>query len=152
MRWQVGVLATAMAFGLSVGALGQEEEQASGGYFDCPYVNYFGKDCPQLHGPSPHHDGRRSDDGEVPAAPHGNSEPGETPETEDRERHELNAEDIYPLFPRESLAPDAPPLLRLLLAEPTIENARRYVRWYARRSERLREVQTLIELAGRGER
>ena len=152
MRWQVGVLATAMACGLSVGAFGQEEERAPDGYFECPYVNYFDKDCPQLHGPSPHDDGRRPDGSEFPAATQGNTEPGETPEGEERERHEFDAEDIYPLFPRESLAPDAPPLLRLLLANPTLDNARRYVRWYARRSERLREVQALIELAGRGKR
>ena len=53
------------------------------------------------------------------------------------------------LFPKESLAPDAPPLFRLLLAEPTLENARRYVRWYARRTVRLQAVQTLVQRAGR---
>ena len=152
MRWQAGVLATGMVLGLSVAALGQEEERAPDGYFDCPYVNYFDKDCPQLHRPSAHQDGRRSDDGEVPDTPQGTSEPGGAPETDPGEPRGLDAEDIYPLFPRESLAPDAPPLLRLLLAEPTLANARRYVRWYARRSERLRAVQALIELAGREER
>ena len=152
MRWQVGVLATAMAFGLSVAALGQEEDQSPDGYFECPYVNYFDKDCPQLRKPLPQQDGRRPDDREVPAAPQGNSLPNGAPQTEHGEPHDLDADDIYPLFPRESLAPDAPPLLRLLLANPTLDNARRYVRWYARRSERLREVQALIEHAGREER
>ena len=52
------------------------------------------------------------------------------------------------MFPRESLAPDAPPLFRLLLAEPTLDNARRYVRWYARRTAKLQEVQALIRRAG----
>ena len=151
MRWQAGVLATAMAFGLSVAALGQEEKRAPDGYFDCPYVNYFDPDCPQLRKPPTQPDGRRPDDREVPAAAPGAPEPGAAAEADDGTRRDLDA-DVYPLFPRESLAPDAPPLLRLLLAEPTLANARRYVRWYARRTERLREVQALIELAGREER
>ena len=152
MRWKLGFLATATVLGLSVAAYGQEEERAPGGYFECPYVNYFDKDCPQLHRPSASREGRRSDDGEVPAAPRVNSEAGGAPETDPGEPRDLDAEDIYPLFPRESLAPDAPPLLRLLLAEPSLDNARRYVRWYTRRTERLRQVQALIELAGREER
>ena len=151
MRWQVGVLATAMAFGLSVAAPGQEEYQSPDGYFECPYVNYFDKDCPQLRKPPTQQDGRRPVVREVPAGPQGNSQRNGAPETEHGEPRDLDA-DVYPLFPRESLAPDAPPLLRLLLANPTLDNARRYVRWYARRSERLREVQALIELAGREQR
>ena len=152
MRWQVGVLATVMAFGLSASAPGQEEERASDGYFECPYVNYFDKDCPQLHRPSARQEGRGADDSKVPATPQGNWEPGGAPDTDPGEPRDLDADDIYPLFPRESLAPDAPPLLRLLLAEPTLANARRYVRWYARRIERLRAVQALIEVAGGEER
>ena len=151
MRWQAGVLATGMVLGLSVAALGQEEERAPDGYFDCPYVNYFDKDCPQLHKPSGHHDGRRPDGREAPAAAPETQEPGAAAEADDGRPRDLDA-DVYPLFPRESLAPDAPPLLRLLLAEPTLANARRYVRWYARRTQRLQEVQALIELAGREER
>ena len=53
------------------------------------------------------------------------------------------------LFPRESLAPDAPPLFRILLADPTLENARRYVRWHARRTAQLQVVQALIQRAGK---
>lgn len=149
MRWKLGVLAAVMFVATAGVAVGQERHRTPSPYFECPYVNYFGSDCPQLRNPAAHQDGRRPDDGEAPAAPQGTSEPGETPETEDRERRDLDAEDIYPLFPRESLAPDAPPLLRRLLAEPTLANARRYVRWYARRTQRLQEVQALIELAGR---
>ena len=149
MRWQAGVLATAMAFGLSVAALGQEEKRAPDGYFECPYVNYFDPDCPQLREPPPQPEQRRPDDREVPAAAPGAPEPGAA--ADDDRLRDLDT-DVYPLFPRESLAPDAPPLLRRLLAEPTLANARRYVRWYARRTERLREVQALIELAGREER
>ena len=150
MMWQAGVLATAMAFGLSVAALGQEEKRAPDGYFDCPYVNYFDPDCPQLRKPPTQPDGRRPDDREVPAAAPGAPEPGAA-EPDDGTQRDFDA-DVYPLFPRESLAPDAPPLLRLLLAEPTLANARRYMRWYARRTQRLQEVQALIELAGREDR
>ena len=71
----------------------------------------------------------------------------QTTEEENRP-HDLDADETYLLFPKESLAPDAPPLLHLLLAEPTLDNARRYVRWYARRTARLQAVQALIELAG----
>ena len=53
------------------------------------------------------------------------------------------------LFPRESLAPDAPPLFRILLAQPTLANARRYVRWHARRTAELQVVQALIQQAGK---
>ena len=58
-------------------------------------------------------------------------------------------EDLLPLFPRESVAPDTPPLYHLLLMKPTLENARRYVRWYARRMNRIREAQGLVDIAGR---
>ena len=61
---------------------------------------------------------------------------------------EENLELLLPLFPKESLAPDTPPLYRLLLVRPTLENARRYVRWYSRRMDRIKEVQGLIALAG----
>ena len=151
MMWQVGVLATAVALGLSVAAFGQEEERTSGGYFECPYVNYFDPDCPQLREPPPQPEQRQPDDRKVPAAAPETQEPGAAAEADHGEPRDLDA-DVYPLFPRESLAPDAPPLLRLLLAEPTLANARRYVRWYARRTQRLQEVQALIELAGREER
>lgn len=152
MRWQAGVLATGMVLGLSVAALGQEEERAPDGYFDCPYVNYFDPDCPQLRKPPTQPERRRPDGREAPAAAPETQEPGAAAEADDGRPRDLDADDVYPLFPRESLAPDAPPLLRLLLANPTLDNARRYVRWYARRSERLRAVQALIELAGREER
>ena len=72
----------------------------------------------------------------------------EQPERDEGPR-DLDADESYILFPRESLAPDAPPLFRLLLAEPTLDNARRYARWYARRTARLQAVQALIQLAGR---
>ena len=73
---------------------------------------------------------------------------GEQAEQGDGRPDGLDADETYLLFPRESLAPDAPPLFRLLLAEPTLENARRYVRWYARRTARVQAVQALIRRAG----
>ena len=149
MRWKLDVLATAMVLAAAVAAHGQQEQAAPSPYFECPYVNYFDPDCPQLRKPPPQPKRRRPDDREAPGAAPRAPEPGAA-EADDGRPRDLDA-DVYPLFPRESLAPDAPPLFRLLLAEPTLANARRYVRWYARRSERLREVQALIELAGREE-
>ena len=60
----------------------------------------------------------------------------------------LDLEKLYPLFPKDSMAPDAPDLYRLLLARPSLETARLYVRWYARRTARMQEVEALIQTAG----
>ena len=149
MRQQVGVLAFAILLAAVMAALGQEEKRSASPYFECPYVNFFDQDCPQLPRPANEEEGRQSEGREDPAPAPGNSESSGTAERDRHGPRDLDTDELYPLFPRESLAPDTPPLLRLLLAEPTLENARRYVRWYARRSERLRAVQTLIELAGR---
>lgn len=115
-------------------------------YFDCPYVNYFDADCPQLREqrqpvqdpqatPEPQPGLRRS------------NEQGGGENQEDTLQGVLPEELI--LFPSESLAPDAPPLFRVLLANPTLANARRYVRWHARRSAQLQVVQALIQRAGK---
>ena len=152
MKWNLGVLAGVMVLVAAVVAVGQEQKRRPSPYFECPYVNYFDKECPQLRMPAAHQDGRRRDDREVPAPSPGTSDPGMAPDPDEVRRRKLDKGKVYPLFPRESLAPDTPPLLQLLLADPTLENARRYVRWYARRSERLRAVQALIELAGREKR
>ena len=149
MTWKSGVLAGVMVLATAAVAVGQEQQRSSSTYFECPYVNYFDKECPQLRTPAAGQHGRRPDDREVPAPPPGTSDPGMTPDPDEVRRRKPDVDKVYPLFPRESLAPDTPPLLQLLLADPTLENARRYVRWYARRSERLRAVQTLIDLAGR---
>ena len=121
-------------------------------YFDCPYVNYFDTDCPQLREQRPQARGRQAQERQAEPEPRpgpgrsdepGNNEdgPGDPP------RGVLPDELI--LFPRESLAPDAPPLFRILLAQPTLANARRYVRWHARRTAQLQVVQALIQRAGR---
>ncbi|MDE0205864.1 MAG: hypothetical protein OXP66_07545 [Candidatus Tectomicrobia bacterium] len=145
----VRVLGAAMVLLSVTAAGGQEERRNASPYFDCPYVNYFGPDCPQVSQGPARQDRQEPEEREIaPTAPD-DSDPGETVETMDGKPRELDADEMPLLFPRETLAPDAPPLLRRLLAEPTLENARRYVRWYARRSERLRAVQALIELAGR---
>ena len=113
-------------------AVGQERDLSSP-YFDCPYINYFDNGCPQTEPQA-----------ETVAPP--NDGEHEQPEiVEDRE----GEYEWLPLFPKESLAPDTPPLYRLLLIKPTLENARRYVRWYARRMNRIRQAQELVDIAGR---
>ena len=140
-----GLLTAAAVLGAALAAHGQEA--AASPYFDCPYVNYFDNDCPQLWAEQ---DQRRLQGQDDPApVPRGQDTGGqvEQPQQDDGP-HGLDADETYLLFPKESLAPDAPPLFRLLLAEPTLDNARRYVRWYARRTARLQAVQALISLAG----
>lgn len=131
-------IAVLAAAALSVGA---QEREASSPFFDCPYINYFDNDCPQLE----------REDGQA-APPQAQPEPEQPEVVEGREGEnewpEENLELLLRLFPKESLAPDTPPLYRLLLTRPTLENARRYVRWYSRRMDRIREVQGLIALAG----
>ena len=133
--------------GLVTVVSGQDGGNASP-YFDCPYVNYFDPDCPQLK------------QGEIGAPVAGQRSPEDRQERiepredgEEREREEGEQEGMTPeeyiLFPRESLAADTPPLLAVLFNQPTIENARRYVRWHARRVAQLQVVQALIQQAGK---
>ena len=125
----------------------QEEVGVVSPYFDCPYVNYFDSDCPQLSrrdAQAPVAGARAPEEEEQAARP---DEPGAAAEAEEGQPRGLPDEMI--LFPRESLAPDAPPLFQVLLAQPTLENARRYVRWHARRTAQLQVVQALIQRAGR---
>ena len=135
--------------GLVAGASGQDADDDSGNpYFDCPYVDYFDTDCPQprkRESKAPVA-GHRTPTEEGPAATRQEGTDG----TEDGEetRRGILPEELI-LFPRESLAPDAPPLFRILLANPTIENARRYVRWHAQRTAQLQMVQALIRQAGK---
>ena len=139
-------LVTAAVLGAVLAAHGQEA--APSPYFDCPYVNYFDKDCPQLWAEQEQRRRQRQDG---PAAAPDGQDAGrqeEQAERDDGRSGDPDADETYLLFPKESLAPDAPPLFRLLLAEPTLDNARRYVRWYARRTARLQAVQALIRLAG----
>ena len=125
---------------LAVVAAAQEIDPSSP-YFDCPYINYFDEGCPQAQpeaerGAPPNED--EQDQEQAGAEREGEQHwPEEIPEA------------LIPLFPRESLAPDTPPLYRLLLLRPTLQNARRYVRWHARRMERIRQVQGLVDTAGR---
>ena len=151
LRLQVGLLCAALVLAALVSVQGQELQPAPSPYFDCPYVNYFDKDCPQLRMLWEEQERRRlqqqGNDAPVPRGQDGGRQ-GEQPQQDDDGPDSLGADETYLLFPKESLAPDAPPLFRLLLAEPTMENARRYVRWYARRTARLQAVQALIQLAG----
>ena len=145
-RIWTALLSLGTVLGLAIAGYGQEA--APSPYFDCPYVNYFDRDCPQLW---EEQERRRSQQEGRPATlpPDQDAPPqGEQAERQDDRPDDLDGDETYLLFPRESLAPDAPPLFRLLLAEPTLENARRYVGWYARRAARLQAVQALIRQAG----
>ena len=120
---------------------GQEREQSSP-YFECPYVNYFDHDCPQLEKEQTRVRPQADEEREPRAG-------DDEPETEGDWLQKV-PEHLLPLFPKESLAPDTPALYRLLLVRPTLDNARRYVRWYSRRMRRIQEAQDLIAGGGRG--
>ena len=136
-RWMwVGVVTAALAVPVAA-----QEGDVTSPYFECPYINYFDSDCPQA----------QRDEARM-AAPgdEGEEEPQDAEDREsDHEWMEEVPEELLPLFPRESLAPDTPSLFHLLLMRPTLANARRYVRWHARRMSRIREVQGLMDVAGR---
>ena len=152
VKLHVGLLSAAVVLLTLASAQGENPDAAPSPYFDCPYVNYFDSDCPQLRNLWEEQERRRLDQQGAPAVPPAQPSGAETPPQGDEDESptgELDADETYLLFPKESLAPDAPPLFRLLLVEPTIENARRYVRWYARRTARLQAVQALIQRAGR---
>lgn len=147
-----GLTVIAVVLGLVAGVSGVSGQDVDDGsvspYFDCPYVNYFDTDCPQPYKRDPRAPvaGHQTPTEEGPAVTR-QREMDETEESEET-RREISPEALI-LFPRESLAPDAPPLFRILLANPTIENARRYVRWHARRTAQLQVVQALIRQAGK---
>ena len=123
------------------GAAGAQEREVSSPFFDCPFINYFDSGCPELE---------RKEAGAQPppAAPEQPEAAAEADEDDEGELWRENPEALAPLFPRESLSRDTPEPYRALLLRPTLENARRFVRWYARRMERVREAQALIALAG----
>ena len=151
VKLQGGLLSAAVVLLTLASAHGQDPDAAPSPYFDCPYVNYFDSECPQLRKLWEEQERRRLQQQGAPAVPPAQQSGATTPPQGDEDESptsEPDADATYLLFPKESLAPDAPPLFRLLLAEPTIENARRYVRWYARRTARLQAVQALIRLAG----
>lgn len=117
-----------------------QERESPSPYFDCPYVNYFDSDCPQLE----------RDKERAPPPDDDEAGPAATEELEgEHDWLQEVPEHLLPLFPRESLAPDTPALYQLLLLRPTLRNARRYVRWYSRRMGRIKEAQDLIAVAGR---
>ena len=121
---------------------GAQERDLSSPYFDCPFIHYFDSGCPELE---------REQAGSRPQAPPAPEEPAageEEGEDYEQEWVEENPELLVPLFPRESLSRDTPELYRTLLMRPTLGNARRFVRWYSRRMERIRQAQALIGVAG----
>ena len=134
---------TVLMVTVAAGIVGGQERDLSSPYFDCPYINYFDSGCPELE----RHEVQTAPPPQVTPEP---EEPavGQDQEQEEYEWSEENPEFLVPLFPRESLSRDTPELYRVLLMKPTVENARRFVRWYSRRMERIRQVQGLIALAG----
>ena len=48
VKLQVGLLSAAVVLVTLASAHGQNPDAAPSPYFDCPYVNYFDGDCPQL--------------------------------------------------------------------------------------------------------
>ena len=152
LKLHMGLLSAAVLLVALAPAQGQNRDSAPSPYFDCPYVNYFDGDCPQLRKLWEEQERRSLEQQENPAGlrdgQDGDRGSEQSGQEEDRSDN-FDTGERYLLFPKESLAPDSPPLFRLLLAEPTIENARLYVRWYARRTDRLQSVQALIQRAGR---
>lgn len=134
--------------GIAAAANAQEPEGAPSPYFDCPYINYFDNNCPQLREEQEPRRREQQEAGRV-APPAGAERDLDGYEQDGMQPEDLEVEKRYLLFPKEGVAPDTPELFLLLLAEPTLENARRYVRWYAERTSRLRAVQELIQVAGR---
>jgi hypothetical protein len=49
------------------------------------------------------------------------------------------------LFPEGTMAPDTPPLMKTLLAEPTLEHAQAFLAWHQQRMARVQEVQRLLK-------
>lgn len=137
-------------------AASAQSEAGQSPYFDCPYINYFDRGCPQLREAREAEARRRQQEAfergeqpDLPAPLPGVEAPQQQEGVEGLDPDYLERlEQLLPLFPKESLAPDTPVLYRLLLARPTLENARHYVRWYARRAARLQEVQALVKRAG----
>ena len=134
------VWAVAAVVVLTASVAAQERESPSP-YFDCPYINYFDGACPQLEREKARVEPPEGDEQEAPAGSH-------DPDAQQDWLQEV-PEELLPLFPRESLAPDTPVLYQLLLLSPTLKNARRYVRWYSRRMSRIKQAQDLIAVAGR---
>ena len=48
VKLHVGLLCAVFILAALASAHGQESQTAPSPYFDCPYVNYFDRDCPQL--------------------------------------------------------------------------------------------------------
>jgi len=126
---------------MCAGLAAAQDDERSSPYFECPYINFFDDGCPQLE----------KEQALVPPQDEDEREPRRAADEEETRQDWLQEapEHLLPLFPKESLAPDTPALYRMLLINPTLETARRYVRWYERRMSRIREAQALVEVAGR---
>ena len=130
----------ALAVVVASGAPEAQERELPSPYFECPFINYFDSGCPELERGEAASQGQGPSDSEQPAA---------TGEQDEDGWQDENPELLAPLFPKESLSRDTPEPYRALLRAPTLENARRFVRWYSRRMERVAQAQALIAVAGR---
>ncbi|MDE0206814.1 MAG: hypothetical protein OXP66_12395 [Candidatus Tectomicrobia bacterium] len=138
MRTALWLVGAVLALGVC-SAVSQERNLPSP-FFDCPFINYFDSGCPELE--------REAAQAAPQELPEAERSAAEVEGEHGNEWVEENPELLAPLFPRESLGRDAPELYRLLLINPTLDNARRFVRWYSRRMERIAEAQKLIAMAG----
>ena len=94
-RWMWSVTMVVVLAGVA----GAQERERTSLYFECPYINYFDGDCPQLE----REEARAApaeDEPQPPAA-------GDAEESEHDWLQEV-PEHLLPLFPKESLAPELP--------------------------------------------
>lgn len=138
------VVALVLALG-STSAAQELDRSVASPYFECPYVNFFDSDCPQLQ--EEEEAVRRIPRGEVEDRRRGQRGDDRRGDEEREDEGGLIPDEVV-LFPRQSMAPDTPPLYRELLENPTLENARRYVLWHAERTARVALGQALIRTAG----
>lgn len=151
LRIEGALIAVLMA--VATLAVAQEEPQGfrQNGYFDCPYINFFDQDCPQHRPPQPSAPRPGSEEPAASGSPPAPPAEGEFLQPGAMMRRYLELQkslgDRHRLFPKQSMAPDAPPLFQHLLIEPTLDTARLYVLWHAARAERLHQALGLIEAA-----
>ena len=87
------VWAVAAVVVLTASVAAQERESPSP-YFDCPYINYFDGDCPQLERIKPRMEPPAEDEQEAPAG-------SDDPDAQQDWLQEV-PDELLPLFPRES--------------------------------------------------
>jgi len=116
--WFPGLRIAAMLLVLcGLGGMVQPVQAESLQLLDCPAVHFFQDPCEETEAAAPQP--------VVPPAPV--SQPEE------------------PLFPRETLAPDTPPLMVKVFNDPSDANIDAYLAWHERKAERLKLVQAKLK-------